>query len=55
MSTLVELVNKGWTNNNPRNNNSLKGFNSYSLKEELKSASFLYVCLLKGFKYNFLF
>ena len=36
MSTLVELVNKGWTNNSPRNNDSLKGFNSYSLKEELK-------------------
>ena len=23
-STLVELVNKGWTNNSPRNNDSLK-------------------------------
>ena len=33
MSTLVELVNKGWTNNSPRNNDSLKE----KIGERLKS------------------
>ena len=33
MSTLVELVNKGWTNNSPRNNDSLKE----KIDERLKS------------------
>ena len=33
MSTLVELVNKGWTNNSSRNNDSLKE----KIDERLKS------------------
>ena len=33
MSTLLELVNKGWTNNSPRNNDSLKE----KIDERLKS------------------
>ena len=33
MSTLVELVNKGWTNNSPRNNDRLKE----KIDERLKS------------------